>query len=561
MAADGTGSGAGDEVGRNHMIADSLKIVSSSLLGLTVGCAQCHDHRYDPISQKDYYQLRAVFEPALSGDRWRTPIERRVSLYTDEEKKKAQDIEKEAGVVSSEKKKKLATYMAEALDKELSKYKEPLISELRAAYQASGKERTGNQKNLLKKHPNILITSGNLYQYNQKAADELKKYDEQIGRIRSRKPVEEFLRVVTEQPDVLPVTRVFYRGDPKQPKEIVSPAGLAITSPSLKSVVFPENSSDLKTSGRRLAFARWLVSGKHPLTARVIVNRIWLHHFGRGLVGTPGDFGALGEKPTHPEVLDWLADKMVNSNWSLKHLHRVIMLSTVYRQSSRNAAPGNQVDPANLLYWKMPVRRLDGEALRDRILSAAGGLKNTLYGKPVAVKSDDAGQIVEAGNPSRRSLYVQVQRSRPLAILTAFDAPVMEVNCNRRINSTVAPQSLLMMNSDFVLGQAKSMATRAMKEITVFPFPEVLWQPEFKHDALGASALRDLPETVARAWELAYCRPVTSGELSSALEFISDQLKHIIREPIENKQSELLESVMSNLCQALINSNEFLYVD
>src|SRR5690606_38519140 len=198
MAADGTGSGDNSEEARNQVVADTLQIVSTSLLGLSVACAQCHDHRYDPISHTDYFALRAVFEPALDWKQWRTPPQRLVSLATQAEREQAAQIEAEAQTIAQEKAEKQKQYMAEALDKELEKYDQPLRDQLRAAYETAEKDRTPEQQALLKKHPSVNITPGVLYQYNQAAADDLKKYDAKVAEIRAKKPVEQFLRTLNE---------------------------------------------------------------------------------------------------------------------------------------------------------------------------------------------------------------------------------------------------------------------------------------------------------------------------------------------------------------------------
>jgi hypothetical protein len=171
-----------------------------------------------------------------------------------------------------------------------------------------------------------------LYQYNQAAADMLKKFDEQIAGIRAKKPVQDFVAVLTEVPGNIPATHVFYRGDHRDPRDEVGPGGLSITEDGGTAVEFPADDPGLPTSGRRLAFARWLTNPNNPLVSRALVNRIWMHHFGRPLVNTPGEFGRLGETPSHPELLDWLAAEFVQSGWNFKHLHRLIVTSTVYRQ-------------------------------------------------------------------------------------------------------------------------------------------------------------------------------------------------------------------------------------
>jgi len=569
MGADGTATPAIDQDAvRNQVVADTIKIVSTSLLGLSVGCAQCHDHRYDPIPQADYYRLRAVLEPAYDWKNWRTPDQRLVSLYTDADRKKAAEVEAEAQKLAGEKAAKQKQYIDEALAKHLEKFEATLRDKLRAAYDTPADKRTSEQKKLLADNPSVNINPGVLYQYNQKAADDLKAMDAKIAEVRGRKPSEDFISVLLEAPDKLPVTHLFHRGDPKQPKEVIQPGGLSVLAPAGQSVEFPEKDPNLASSGRRLAFGRWLTSGTNPLVARVLVNRVWLHHFGRGLVGTPSDFGFMGERPSHPELLDWLASDFVEHGWRLKRLHKLLMTSTAYRQSSRRDSPGDERDPEDRLYWRKPVQRLDAEVIRDSILAVSGVLNKTMFGPPVPVRPDVHGQIVVGidktegdnkmpvevalqGEEFRRGIYIQVRRSRPLAMLHAFDAPVMEVNCERRQSSTVATQSLMLMNSQFILDQAARFAQR-----------------------LQAEAGDDRARQVARAWQLTFSRNPTAPELADALEFLSrqvDQLKTVGEKkeekpkkddkakPADKPAPEL--QALTDLCQTLLSANEFLYAD
>ncbi|HVU86267.1 MAG TPA: PSD1 and planctomycete cytochrome C domain-containing protein [Pirellulales bacterium] len=466
MAADGTGSGDNSPEARNQVVTDTLKIVTSSLLGVSVACAQCHDHRYDPVPQTDYYALRAVFEPALDYQAWKVPAERDVSLYTAADRQKAADIEAEAQKIAAERAPKEAAFMTEAVEKELMKFEEPLRSELRTAYNTAADKRSDAQKQLLDKHPSVNITPGVLYQYNQAAADELKKFDERMANVRSGKPPQEFLRALVEPAAHTPETRLFYRGDYRQPKQSIGPGALSVCGPDSRRAEFASKSDSLPSSGRRLALARWLTGADNPLTARVLANRVWLHHFGRGIVTTPGDFGRLGTLPTHPALLDWLAVEFRESGWSLKKLHKTIMLSTAYRQSSRRDTAQAALDSDNRYYGRQNVVRLDAEALRDRVLAANGKLDRTLFGAPVAIKEDDAGQVILAGDVQRRSLYAMQRRSQPVALMQAFDAPAMQTNCEARASSTVATQSLMLMNGDFWLTQAGALAERAQREPT-----------------------------------------------------------------------------------------------
>ena len=585
MGADGTATPAlaDPDAVRNQVVADTIKIVSTSLLGLSVGCAQCHDHRYDPIPQTDYYRLRAVIEPAYDWKNWRTPDQRLISLYTDAERKKAAEVEADAKKLADEKDAKQKQYIEEALTKHLNeKFEPPLREQLRAAYDTPADKRTADQKKLLGDNPSVNINPGVLYQYNQKAADDLKAMDAKIADIRTNKPPEDFISVLTEPADKMPVTYRFHRGDPKQPKEAIHPGALSVLAPPGQSIELPDKDPELATSGRRLAFARWLTSGTNPLVARVLVNRVWLEHFGRGIVATPSDFGVMGERPSHPELLDWLASDFVEHGWQLKRLHKLIMTSTAYRQSSRHDPRRDKRDPEDRLYWRKPVQRLDAEIIRDAILSASGVFNDKMFGPPVPVRPDVHGQIIVGldktegdnkmpvevplnGEEFRRSVYIQVRRSRPLAMLHAFDAPVMEVNCERRQSSTVATQSLMLMNSQFVLDEAARFAQRLQKECG-----------------------EDSPARVARAWQLAFSRSPTASERADAVAFLSRQVEHLKaaaeKEAAETKtaKSEAKDEkktekkdektkpatkpapelqALTDLCQALLSANEFLYVD
>jgi len=484
MAADGTGSGGDTPEGRNQTVADTVRIVGTSLLGMSVHCAQCHDHRYDPVLHTDYTALRAVFEPALDWKAWKTPAQRLVSIQTEAERAQAAAIEAEAQLVATDRAAKQAEFIRQALEQELAKFEEPLRGRLRAAYDAPEKDRTDEQRALLKAHPSVNVTPGVLYQYLPKAAEELKALDKTIADIRAKKPVEEFVQALVEPAGHLPETRLFHRGDHQQPKQAVLPAPPQVAVPEGRHEPFATDDMSLPTSGRRLALARWLASPTNPLTARVIVNRIWLHHFGQGLVATPADFGSLGARPSHPALLDWLADEFATRGWSVKHLQRVIMRTAAWRQARGGGPLGGL--PA-------PLLRLEAETIRDRMLAATGTLDRSIGGRPVAIKDDDTGQTIVDGPQSRRSLYVQVRRSRPVAMLQAFDAPVMECNCEVRPVSTVATQSLMLLNGEFILDQAARLAERAVQvAVSLDPPPA------------AASLTQALPQPPVPTWTYGY---------------------------------------------------------
>lgn len=550
MGADGTSSGGVDQdVARNQVISDTLKIVSTSVLGLSVGCCQCHDHRYDPIPQADYYRLRAVFEPAYNWKNWRNPNDRRISLITQAEREVAAKVDAEAGVVVEERNKKQDEFIATAFDKELEKFAEDKREPLRAAFKSPGDKRSPEQQKLVAENPSLNIYPGVLYQYNAQAAEELKKFDERIGTIQAKKPVQDFVAALTEMPGQVPQTFLFYRGDQRQPKEEIAPGGLTILSPPGQRLEISKKNEKLPTSGRRLAFAQWLVGDQNPLTSRVLVNRIWLNHFGRGLVNTPSDFGALGEKPTHPELLDWLANDFRGHGWDLKRLHRQIVLSAAYRQSATRDQRRIEADSDGQLLSHWPLKRLDAETLRDRVLQATGVLYDKPFGPAVAVKEDDVGQVVvsvDAPNPTidpppaseafRRSIYIQVRRTQPLAFLQSFDAPVMETNCDKRLASTVPTQALMLMNSDFVLKQAQFFAYRLRREKGT-----------------------DVAPQIQRAWQLSYQRDPTPAELQQAIDFINQRTEKL--KALTPPDPDVGITPWVSLCQVLLSSNEFLYVE
>jgi mono/diheme cytochrome c family protein len=557
MAPDGTASpGVNQKAVSNQNVADTLQIVSSSLLGLTLQCAQCHNHRYDPIPQVDYYHVRAIFEPALNTQNWRTPAGREVPLFKDEDRKKADEIEKEAVKIDQERTKKQDEYIEATFQKELAKLPKELHEPIRIARTTPGPKRSAEQQKLLMAHPSVNVSAGSLYLYDSKAAADLKTYADKAAKLRATKPTPDFIRALTEIPGQVPATRLFERGDYEQPTDAVGPAGLMIFERFGVSTI-PDKAAGLPSTGRRLAFAKSLTDGRHPLPARVLVNRVWLNHFGKGIVNTPGDFGLLGERPTHPELLDWLAADFMAGGWKTKRVHKLIMMSAAYRQVSTRRPDVEKLDPDNRLLGRMSIRRLEAEAMRDAILAVSGKLNVKAFGPPVPVTHDEVGQVVvgnDIRNPGdgtpmgkvkgldgeeyRRSVYIQVRRSLPLAVLESFDGPAMIPNCDIRHTSTVATQALMLMNSRFIHEQAAFLAERVRKEA-------------------GA----DVRAQVALAWRLAYASEPSAKEIDQAATFVQ-------------RQTELLKGMkatpgapppdvqaLTNFAQALLSANRFLYVD
>jgi hypothetical protein len=293
---------------------------------------------------------------------------------------------------------------------------------------------------------------------------------------------------------------------------------------------------------------------------------MWLHHFGRGLVETPADFGRLGSQPTHPELLDWLADEFMRKGWSLKQLHRLLLMSAAWRQSSTVTDAGAELDPDNRYYSRRSVLRLTAEGLRDRVLATTGQLDRQLYGAPTGIKEEDTGQIVEDSKQRRRSLYIRVRRTQPVALLQAFDAPVMETNCERRPVSTVATQSLILMNGSFLLEQAARMAERVaqetQKDLPGDPPEDGTHRSAPVKDHRAETPEAQLDAQVSRAWELAYCRSPDDAELKLARDFLNTQIAALQSAPdsLPKEMTPERQSLIS-LCQTILSSNEFLYVD
>jgi hypothetical protein len=518
MVVDPTTTGGVDHAeGGNQVVADAMKVLGSSLLGMSVGCAQCHDHRYDPISQVDYFRLRGVFEPAFDVAHWRRPAQRYLSLVTDADREKSAAIEAEANTMRTQLQPKIDAAIEAALIVELAKFPEDQREKLGAAARAPADKRTDEQKALVASNPKLLINPGNLYQYNEKAAEEIKKENAKIEAKLNERPKADYIALTDEQPGSIPPTHLFHRGDYKQPKQVIAPGDLTIAAPAGQRFDIPEKDPSLETSGRRLAYARHLTSGTHPLLGRVLVNRVWLHHFGRGLVDTPGEFGKLGMPPSHPELLDWLASELPRMRWSLKSLHRLMLTSTAYRQSSRRDAARDAVDSDGHLFSRFAARRLDAEVLRDRVLQTAGQLDLTQYGPAIPVTEDFVGQVLPDGDSARRSIYLQVRRTKPVSMLSAFDLPVMSVNCDRRVASTSAPQSLMLMNSDFVLSRAKAFAERLRTTVSAsgsdtpagtlasrYPRPSALWSYGYGRYDEQAKRIADfakLPHFTGSSWQ------------------------------------------------------------
>ena len=390
--------------------AEAVETTSSAFLGLTMGCARCHDHKFDPLSQRDYYRMAAVF--AGSEDR-EIPIVSQMGVF------------------------EYTRYQTRLVIADQIKERLMAIDGRKGAKRAATPASKDERETLLR----------------------------QLGDAYLKAPVMFPKASVLAHSEMVPDSHVLLRGEFKQKGEQVSPGfpgALGVTA-------------KITEPHRRKALAEWLTSPQHPLLARVMVNRIWQGHFGRGIVATSNDFGRQGDAPTHPELLDWLASEFAAQGYSIKALHRLMMLSNTYQMSSEPNQANSMVDADNRFLWRMNRRRLQAEELRDSVLASSGALNMKMTGPPVAVplsEEEKAGMRdptqwpvhPDVAEHNRRSVYLYVKRSFRLPMFEAFDQPDAVASCARRESSTVAPQALTLMNSDFMLKQAAQLAERLRKD-------------------------------------------------------------------------------------------------
>lgn len=549
---------------RNQAVSDMVKVVSSSVLGLTVGCAQCHDHRYDPISIEDYYRLRAVFDPAFPLEPWKQPDQRLIDLTDEPTRLAAEQIEKQAVEIEQDIRRRRREHCQAIQDRQIENSPAEVRDVLRAAVNTPADKQTAEQKALLDRYPTVRTVDwivGQLIEYDMPAHRRFEAEEKKVAELRETKPPSRLVMAAVEEPQVQVKSAVLFRGDPQQPKEAVEPAELYVLSRQRHSASLDCQPTPRGTSGRRLAYAQQLTDGSHPLVARVIVNRIWLHHFGRGLVGTPSDFGAFGERPTHPELLDWLADDFVRHGWSIKRLQRMIVSSRVYQQSSRRTPQLEQADPENRLLGRMNLRRGEAEQLRDGLLAVSGLLNFQLAGPSVPVDEDGEGKAVigkrtlrdglfagiqaSSGDEYRRSVYISSRRTLPLNVLETFDLPAMTPNCPQRPVSTSPTQALWFLNDEVSLKAAGQLARRLIQS---------------GGDSAEAK-VRSLFVTL-------FAAEPSEAEQRECVNFVKQQVELLRAQPDPAWQETIAKDSQAvdvqawgNLCQMLMASNRFLYTD
>ncbi|QDU10695.1 PSD1 and planctomycete cytochrome C domain-containing protein [Gimesia aquarii] len=531
---------------RLEVISDEMEILGSAVMGLTIKCARCHSHKFDPIAQRDYYRLTAIFKEAYDEHDWlKSQGPRTLPHVTSEERR---HYEKHNQLITADierLKQKLKERTARALktqrEKGIQSLPESERETILIAFSTKASQQTDEQKILLKKHKRLLTPS----------PDELKKLDQEYKKksddlqnqmkvLKSKMKQEPRIRALWSRGSPSP-TYILKRGNYLTPGRLVEPGvpEVLIQKANPFSSIIPENNRN--SIRRRLAFAKWLTRSDNPLTARVMVNRIWLHHFGRGIVNTPGNFGRAGEKPSHPELLDWLANEFVRQNWSLKSLHRLIVTSNTYRQNSSITKKALQRDPDGSLLSRMPLQRMEAEVLRDTLLYLSGQLDETPFGPadPVEVRSDGLVTSKRTQKGWRRSIYIRQRRTQIPTLLENFDYPQMGPNCISRGKSLVAPQALHLMNDKMVYQLAIDFASQIQSEVG--PVPEA---------------------QIVQIYRKAFSRNPTAEEKTIADDIMQQMTKTWQDSNYQQKdQIPPTQKALINYCHAVFNLAEFQYID
>jgi hypothetical protein len=551
MTPDGTYSPANGSVAeRMDVIAAEIHVLSSAVMGLTVGCARCHDHKYDPLPQRDYYRLSAILQTSLDPYDWVPPTKRLLEVGLREEQQEAKEwnepIEAEVKRLEGLIEEKAAPVRREVLEQRLAELPASLADDLRRLEATPAEGRTEIQKYLAKKFAKTLeISDEEIAKRSGEFEDFRDETRKAITKAKEKLKTEPRIRALYDMGGEPSAVYLLGRGEAQSLVERVTPAVPAVLRVGLQPFRVERPWQHEGTSGNRLALARWLTQPNHPLTARVMVNRIWMHHFGRGLVSTPSNFGRTGSPPSHPELLDWLATEFVREAWSIKAMHRLMMTSAAYRQSSAVSDKAAAEDPENLLLSRMPLRRMDSEALYDSILRVTGRLDNRPFGSPDKVTAKDSGEIVVEGTTAgwRRAVYILRRRKTPPTMLDVFDLPQLNPNCTERAESTVAPQALQMMNGETARGHARYWAGRLIDE-----FPG------------------DRTRQIEQLYLRALTRRPSKAEIESGLSSL-DQLTAEWQSHVESRNEMAPRgftarwSALSSLAHAVLSSAEFLYVD
>jgi hypothetical protein len=532
---------------RQEILNDITDTVGAVFMGLTYGCARCHDHKFDPILHADYYRLQAFFANVSADDA--------IALAPDaavrEHRAKMAAWESSTEKVRAE----MAALEAPRRSEMFSETFEKYPAEIQAAIRKQAGERTPMERLMYFKakpyiEPDSSEVAAGLKGDTKKRWQALRA---ELDRFASLHP--EDLPIGTGILDAgrtAPATHVLAVGRFDAPLEEVQPGYLTILAPGPAKVEPPPG---LESTGRRTALASWLADPRNPLPARVMANRIWQSHFGRGIVATASDFGSMGETPTHPKLLDWLASELVRGGWRIKPLHRLIVTSSVYRQASAARPDAAKLDPDNKLLWRFPRQRLEAEVIRDAAL-AVSGMLNPKLGGPSVFPELPPGMVSRGGwkvtddpaERNRRSVYVFVRRNTRYPMFEAFDMPDTHESCPRRSVTTTAPQALTLLNSSLALEWAGAFAARVL-----------------------SSAAPERAAEIDRAYGIAYGRRPSAEEQHTALAFFARQ-HAIIAERVAAggkiavppsflpASVDVIEAaVLVDFCHALLNSNEFVY--
>lgn len=514
-----------------HLIVeDTIHTTGQVVLGLTLRCARCHDHKFDPTTSEDYYALYGFFQstryPFPGGESDKKPSE--FAPIVD-----SHEIAKREAAYVLKNQSRVKQLKVDIAKTEKDTQEGQRVTEINQAIDSTiaAIKKNNTDKGLLNKK--LIELKKQLAESKKQFAAKTKPSRDLLNQIENGRPSKH-----------VPVAYAIREGTPVD--VAIQIGGV----PNHKGKVVKRNvprflRADTKLkipaqSSGRLQLAEWLTNSSNPLTARVMVNRIWQHHFGKPLVATPSDFGMQGEPPTHPKLLDWLARDFIRSGYSVKAMHRRIMLSRVYQLASSTDLKNASLDAGNTKYWRFDRRRLDAESIRDSMLALSGNLDLKRPGPhPFPAKSKwrwTAHHQFKAVYPSNhRSVYLMVQRLHPHPYLALFNGPDTSASTAVRDQSTVALQSLFMLNSDFVHHQAKVLATRLLKISS------------------------DNRDRIKVAFEHIYARPPTIDETSRFLKYFNEYRTALTAENVNARQQE--HEAWSSVARVLMTSNEFIYVN
>jgi hypothetical protein len=530
---------------RQEILNDITDTVGSTFLGLTYGCARCHDHKFDPILHKDYYSLQAFFANTAADDAIPMISPDEIAQYQAKKavwEQQTKPIRDEIAVLLAPKK--------EALRKE---YFDKYPAEIQAAIVKPAGERSPMEWQMWHKAKPYLEFDDDTASKSLKGEAKA-KYQAllaELNKFSSLDPGELPVGIgMKDLGDRAPATHILNVGAYDAPLAEVQPAFLSIVNSNPPKIVPPPG---LNSTGRRTALANWIASPENPLTARVMVNRIWFHHFGQGITPDPSDFGAMGGRPSHPELLDWLASEFIRAGWDIKAMHKLIVLSKTYQQSSAFNQVSAKADPRDKLLWRFPRERLEGEVIRDAALSVSGLLNEEMGGPSVfpelpagAGKPRGGWKLSDPVERNRRSVYIFVRRNSRYPMLEEFDMPDTHESCGRRNKTITAPQAMSMLNGKVSLEWAQAFAERLLKDAA------------------------DTSSQIDQAFRLAYGRHPDGFEKDTVQTFFQKQ-SQLLGERVTAGEKLALPAAMPegydpikgaalvDFCQMLLNSNEFVY--